>query len=669
MTQENPEENWSINLCNDIILMVDTDEFNYSSNMISRLFRDHRDSIISYNRQEKNPDRFFSNYTHEEKIALKIFEDLLKESNRLMNIDLTNKQDKVFLEKYFKKISFSLNNVLPAQFHNYSLPLHSTPTLRNINSYNKKIIRTNEKNIEDLFPVAKQRKLIDLEQNSLYQKNLDRKNQIIQKHSKTFNKLEKQDLIIWKDQNNKLFYRPKAFEKVQKISKTEIEDITKSLDTKVYDTTDDVQVVDANFIIISRLPIVRKDVFNPFTNNEFIFLSNNLHDRNKFEYTKLLEKRLSPAYIDPLEHEINDIKQKLHYTNLPLLQDIYNNQLREKQNRLNFIKDSLVTNENSFIEQFLRLLFQNEEKFYFFITWLSRFFWVLEKSNIALVLIGDDETTDIIMNFIVKPIFIKKKKYLSTITNSTLDKEIENEKLLEDKIFYHINNLNTKTDTKRVSKLIRMIIKPNSITPSEAWDNDEQYIYGNLLVTSSKESPYPYLKDVLSNCSVFRVKDIESILNKLDMDYSDFEESMTDDIDNFTNKLVQYGQDNYSLTVLDTDEKRHLCSMKNGLLITPKIDSKINHFIENILNININAFQSIQRYDKDIYNELIHNFKEEMIAQPMLSRYFNIIHQEELIPDNNEFIKILQGKVKMYKETPTDKSKYNGKKRYKIFRN
>lgn len=91
-------------------------------------------------------------------------------------------------------------------------------------------------------------------------------------------------------------------------------------------------------------------------------------------------------------------------------------------------------------------------------------------------------------------------------------------------------------------------------------------------------------------------------------------------------------------------------------------------FTEDIFKENIYAFQSIKQYDEDLYDEFIYNLEEEMIAQPMLSKYFNIIHGQELISDNNEFIKTLQGKAKMYNETPTDKSKYNGKKRYKIFR-
>ena len=51
----------------------------------------------------------------------------------------------------------------------------------------------------------------------------------------------------------------------------------------------------------------------------------------------------------------------------------------------------------------------------------------------------------------------------------------------------------------------------------------------------------------------------------------------------------------------------------------------------------------------------------------MLNKYFNMIYDEMLIPDNNEFIKILQNKAKMFNDTPSDDSKYNGKKRYEIY--
>lgn len=334
MTKKISEQNWLIELCDEIIFMLDNDEFNYTNsihynNLIAKLFRDYRNSIISYNQQEEKLSRFFDAYTQVEEITLNIFRDLLKESNKLINISLNNSDDITLLERYFNKIALNHNSTTTSQVvQNYTstcFPITSIPNHSNI--HNKKIIKSNEKRLDDIYLIKEQQRKIDQQQNFLYQKNLDRKDKIIQNHYRTIRLLENQDLKIWKDQNNKLFYRPKVFEKEQKISKTDLEDITNNLYTKVYDTTEDVQVIDAKYIIISLLPTLRKDIFNPFTDNEFIFISNNLHDRNKFEYTKLLEKRLYPTYLDQLQDEIDDIKQKLYYSNSYFLQDLYNNQL------------------------------------------------------------------------------------------------------------------------------------------------------------------------------------------------------------------------------------------------------------------------------------------------------------------------------------------------------
>ena len=63
------------------------------------------------------------------------------------------------------------------------------------------------------------------------------------------------------------------------------------------------------------------------------------------------------------------------------------------------------------------------------------------------------------------------------------------------------------------------------------------------------------------------------------MDYSQLERSIASDLNNFVNKLVHHSQYNSFLTVLNTDEKSYLHTMKNGVLITPIIDKKIvtNH--------------------------------------------------------------------------------------------
>ena len=278
-----------------------------------------------------------------------------------------------------------------------------------------------------------------------------------------------------------------------------------------------------------------------------------------------------------------------------------------------------------------------------------------------IVLIGDNETTDFLINSIIKPIFIKYKKYISVITNDVLKNEKDFDKLLENKVLYHINNLDDKTDIKRVDKIIKEFVKPNYSTDYES------FIYGELLVTSSKDSPYLYLKNVLSCCTILRIKDMEAVLNSLNIDYSAFERNIFNDLDNFTNILLQNSKNNNYIGVLETDEKTYLKNMKKGVLVTPKIDQKIDYFVKNILTKNISSFKNIKNHDEDIYEELIYNFNENKIAQPMLNKYFNMIYNEVLIPENNEFIKILQNKAKMFNDTPSDDSKYNGKKRYEIY--
>ena len=46
--------------------------------------------------------------------------------------------------------------------------------------------------------------------------------------------------------------------------------------------------------------------------------------------------------------------------------------------------------------------------------------------------------------------------------------------------------------------------------------------------------------------------------------------------------------------------------------------------------------------------------------------YFNIVNEDIIFEENSYFLDILKQKYEMFKATPDDKSKYNGKKRYKI---
>lgn len=656
------------NFLNTFKIMIKNDEFDYIDsyqykNTLIKIF----DDIIYYYNLNK-PDKYiedelFNTYTYNEKLILNIIVNLFESKNGYENFDLNNTNDIEYIENYLNKISLNINEKNSVKNQNFILPI-AVPTSNNIDNNYRKLIIANDRRIDNYAILEQQRRRLESEERFLYQNNIDRKDKIIDNHTTTMNMLINKDLVIWKDSNNKLYYRPKAFEEKQKVTKSDICDIIKDIlgfYVNIYDNVESVTVIDANYLIISLLPIVKKEIFNPFSANEFTFITNNMYYKNTFEYTELLKKRFSLDYINQLENSIKNLESRSTYYN-----NLYN-EINEKKEELWTINNSLRVKDYSFIFNFLKLIFQNENEFYYFFNWLTNFFQNLRKSDIVTVLIGDSETTDFLIDSIIKPIFIKKKKYISVITNDILKDEKDFDKFLENKVIYHINNLNDKTDIKQVDKIIKEIIKPNYSTHDEAWDNDESFIYGELLVTSSKDSPYLYLKNVLSCCTILRIKDMETVLNTLNIDYSAFERNIFSDLDNFTNILLQNSKNYNYLEVLETDEKTYLKTMKKGVLVTPKIDQKIDSFIKDILWKNSSKFNSIKNYDEDIYEELIYNFNENKIAQPMLNKYFNMIYNEVLIPDNNEFIKILQNKAKMFNDTPSDDSKYNGKKRYEIY--
>lgn len=628
------ESNWCIDLCMNIKNMLDNDNFNYTNShyynrIISKVISDAIIEVSTYNSEEYESGSIFSNYTDEESLVLDTLERMFKSRDNLSEMSPHKPDDKRYIETYLNQISTELTVrhqiTLPAiQNSSQHMSTSSAFLYKNEYAQHKRMMQNNEKKINNLESIFQQNQQIAMGQGYLHQNNINDKNAIINMHNQTMALLTSMDLYVWKISSNKLYYRPKAFEKEQKVSKTELSDITTDalgFYVDIYDSTDDVMVIDANYLIIALLRTVRKDSFNPFSNFEFPLIANNLCDRNTFEYTELLYKR--------------------------------------------FEESIMTSGDKSFIEKLIATIFPNEADFYFMMLWFSNFFKSMMKSNIAVVLIGDSDITDILVDSIVRPIFAKKKEYISAINDNVLSKESDDEKILKDKIFYHINNSSAKTDIRRVSKLARTIIKPNSVTPIQAWENDERYIFGELLVSSSKDSPFPYLKDIFSSCVVFKVKHIDNILSSLKIDYPELDKKIVNDLDNFTSRMLQYN--NVVPRVIDTDEKWYLHTMKNGLLLTPALDIKIDKFIRDVRGRKLDQFETIRLHDKEMYEEFLANFNEGMIAQSMHSRYFNILNGEELISYNVEFLNILQTKAKMYRETPDDKSKANGKKRYKVF--
>ena len=386
----------------------------------------------------------------------------------------------------------------------------------------------------------------------------------------------------------------------------------------------------------------------------------------------LLEQQLQSQHY-PSPQSMNIAAPIAQQQTIQLLQPLESTQnefilpLLSPQDKLQELSQKLEIRLSS-INDFIFQLSKDEYQYHYMMNWLASFFQNLNKSARAIVLIGDRKTTNILSQKIIQPIFAFRQEYFSVINNDALKKD--DSIILKNKIFYHIDADDIESDkTQRVSELIRTIIKPDTMDFITAMDKDETYIYGETIVTSSNKSAYPFLKNSYSRCSVFSVKHIDTILQKFNVDPLELDELIENDLENFSNILAQYQTDRQYFTIAQTDEKNALQKMKKGILLTPMLESYIQQFIVAIKDKVKEYFKPLElEEDKNLYKELVENFdNDDAIYQPLLSEYFNIIHEDIIFLDNSDFIDILKERECLFNQTPDDKFKANGQKRYKLY--
>lgn len=445
-------------------------------------------------------------------------------------------------------------------------------------------------------------------------------------HLESMNYLNSKGIYIWKNESgNSIYYRLDYYG--NRIKCNNDEEILKLFPAhiKIYEKIEDVIIDNYPILVKNLIPIIRDDVFYPLFNQELFFIQN-IQYRNLFK---------SNIYI-PFRYILSE--------------------------------NTII--KNSTIETFIKNLVEDNDSFEILMKVLGNFHKSKFKSNYAFVLIGDENSTDILINEIIKPLFASKDEYFSTIDDELLEKKSDT-KIIEDKIFYHVKNLSeSNLRSKRVSKLIFDIIRPNKITPENAILNNESYVWGELFITSSKNNPYPALEDIYSKCIVIKVKNLKTILKKMNMDKISLIENIQNDLFNFSHLLASFDFFNIKEDISRLQQKEEykiLRNMSNGIIYTDDLNKKIGEFVIAIQNKNINFFNQLSKENKELYDELLSNFEENMIAQPLLSEYFNIVNQDIIFEENSYLLDFLKQEYEMFKITPDDKSKYNGKKRYKIF--
>lgn len=306
-----------------------------------------------------------------------------------------------------------------------------------------------------------------------------------------------------------------------------------------------------------------------------------------------------------------------------------NNYLIKRHQQNQFIATG--STEQTFIEKFIYYLAkENQELSDYILNWLAYYFKNLEKSKTALVLLGEEEVTkDIFWNIIIKEIF--SQQYCTTIDDRECDTTLVSD-IAKDKLFFHIHDI-VDADTKFDDETLALIIKDLLIKPSVTTDiNEEIYIHGQILITA--KNPAPYLKKVLSKCTVIETASMDTILEKLNIeDETELENKIFEDLDNFSDMLLSYPvQENLAKNKIDTEARKILKDNITPNIDKDEIDNNIDTFIEAIKDKNLKYFKKVSgikdKKGNDIYEQLEHAFNKDtgyFIGQD-LNLYYSTIH-------------------------------------------
>lgn len=310
--------------------------------------------------------------------------------------------------------------------------------------------------------------------------------------------------------------------------------------------------------------------------------------------------------------------------------------------------------EQTFIEKFIYYLVkENQELSDYIVNWLAYYFKNLQKSKTVLVLLGEQEVTkDIFWNIIIKEIF--SKQYCTTIDDKECDTTFVSD-IAKDKLFFHIDDI-IDADTKFDDETLALIIKDLLTKPLVTTDtNEEVYIHGQILITA--KNPAPYLKKVLSKCTVIEINNIDTIMEKLDVeDEAELEDTIYSDLDNFTNRLANYKiiSENAQHRI-DTEIRETLKGNKSSNVDKDDINKQLNSLIQAIKNKDKDYFEKVygtkDKKGADAYEHLKNAFNKDdgyFIGQDMYL-YYNAIH-EVPFKTNKSLMDELKLKDDMFKQ-------------------
>lgn len=529
------------------------------------------------------------------------------------------------------------------------------------------IVQSSE--IRELLNEIKQKQLIEniklQEEFRLYCQNQQCLQYITHCHNIFIQSALHNNIQFWRS-NNIIYYAIGQYGSKQKLENKDKIFLSFGLDFEILKNTEQqVLVFNPNILICSYLPDVKKEIFCPNNDSEWIRCEDGSFYRNIFKPTSHIIKRYQhqislqavPYGYHIVQYQALPMPQMTQYSTqqhiVPLL------------SIKNYFQTPLYicASYDSFIVTFLRSMLKVENDFLIVFDWLQNYFKTFQSSRYVMVLIGDKRTTRYFIDHIIKPIFVQEEQYFCKVDDNYLSK-YESDILQKNKLFYYFeynNNKKSASKDKNLSEAIVTILEKQQIQDIENFTSTE------IIVSAEKDNPYNALKDSYSKCLVFNVKNLDAILSELNIERSSLAGLIKNDLDNFTNKLCI---EKVNFQPHNREKLELLPNTKNGIFFTEELDKAIGNFIIAIKRKQLWRFDKLKNKDPDLYHELENDLKQNKIAQSLLGKYFDCFYNDVIFGNENSYLlDLLKERDNIFKQKVTDESKkgsINNNKRYDL---
>lgn len=365
---------------------------------------------------------------------------------------------------------------------------------------------------------------------------------------------------------------------------------------------------DSYYIAAQDLKLIVDKIFDPHTPQEFIEAENGLYYINKYIPSPYMELECSN---DSNRHKISAIPA--------LMQHLSN---------------------------------YDEQRAEWIINWLAYFFQGLKKSQVALVLRGEQGAGKLIFfNEIIKPLIAEP--YTRTINDKTLNSQYLGG-LVEDTLFFNLDEISVqKAKNASIKNFLKALVTNPTITTEKKYKTleRESKIYGQVLITSN-EAEVLEIEPSDRRYSVFNTAGDLKHVNFLGYgSYENLSDVIKSELEAFVCYLKNYSVDAKSAnTALMTPEKEQLISLylqkqldkqKSSQPKPNKLQKSIQEFAHAIRIKDFAYFESIRFDEPELHGIIINDLYNNLFRIPNLLPAFRAVYGKGLFKTTSELLREL----------------------------